>query len=121
MLSLDFHCYCIKFCQKLGDNRVETIRKIQTAFSDAMGVTEIKEWCNRFKDGHISVDSEPHSGQSSKSQNVQVVAKVNAVVIKDRRVTIQQIVEEAISTFSAHSILSEDLAITTMLQHIPRT
>jgi hypothetical protein len=29
--------YCIKFCQKLGDTQVETIRKIQQAFGgDAM-------------------------------------------------------------------------------------
>ena len=26
--------YCIKFCQKLGDTQVETIRKIQQAFGD---------------------------------------------------------------------------------------
>jgi hypothetical protein len=25
--------YCIKFCQKLGDSKAETIRKIQQAFS----------------------------------------------------------------------------------------
>ena len=31
--------YCIKFCQKLGDSQVETIRMIQTAFGvDAMGI-----------------------------------------------------------------------------------
>jgi hypothetical protein len=35
--------YCIKFCQKLGDTRSETIRKIQQAFgNDAMGVTKLK-------------------------------------------------------------------------------
>jgi hypothetical protein len=44
--------YCIKFCQKLGDTQAETIPKIQQAFGDdAMGVTQIKEWFNRFKDG----------------------------------------------------------------------
>ena len=33
----------IKFCQKLGNSQVETIRKIQRAFSDDdMGVTQIK-------------------------------------------------------------------------------
>jgi hypothetical protein len=32
--------YCIKFCQKLGDTQVETIRKIQQAFGDnAMSIT----------------------------------------------------------------------------------
>ena len=36
--------YCIKFYQKLGDSQVETIRKIQMAFSDdAMGITQIKD------------------------------------------------------------------------------
>ena len=35
--------YCIKFCQKLGDTQVETIRKIQQAFGDdAMNITRIK-------------------------------------------------------------------------------
>jgi hypothetical protein len=33
--------YCIKFCQKLGDSKAETIRKIQQAFGDdAMGATQ---------------------------------------------------------------------------------
>jgi hypothetical protein len=26
--------YCIKFCQKLGDSKAETIRKIQQSFGD---------------------------------------------------------------------------------------
>jgi hypothetical protein len=45
--------YCTKFCQKLGDTQVETIRKIQQPFGDdAMSITpRIKEWYNRFKDG----------------------------------------------------------------------
>jgi hypothetical protein len=43
--------YCIKFCQKLGDSKVETIWKIQQAFSDdAMGAMRLKEWFNHFKD-----------------------------------------------------------------------
>ena len=79
--------YCIKFFQKLGDSQVETIRKIQTAFGDdAMGITQIKEWYNRFKDGRISVESEPRSGRPSTCRNDQVIAKVNAVVM--RRVTL---------------------------------
>jgi predicted transcriptional regulator len=48
--------YCIKFCQKLGDAQVETIRKIQQAIGDnAMSNSQIKEWYNRFKDGPTSV------------------------------------------------------------------
>ena len=58
--------YCIKFSLKLGDSKVETIRKIHTVFDeDAMGITRIKEWYNRFKDGRKSVESEPRSGRLS--------------------------------------------------------
>jgi hypothetical protein len=60
--------YCIKFCQKLGDSQVETIWKIQWVFSeDAMGITQIKEWYNRFKDGRMSVESDARSGRPSTS------------------------------------------------------
>jgi hypothetical protein len=44
--------YCIKFCQKLGDSKAETIWKIQQAFGDdAIGAMQIEKWCNQFKDG----------------------------------------------------------------------
>ena len=69
--------YCIKFCQKLGDTQVETIRKIQQAFGDdAMSITRIKEWYNRFKDGSTSVDSEPRHGRPSTSRNDNVINQV---------------------------------------------
>nr|XP_050034434.2 protein GVQW3-like [Dermacentor andersoni] len=105
--------YCVKFCQKLGDSQMETIRKIQTAFDDdAMGSTQIKEWYNRFKDGRTSVESEPRSGRPSTCRNDQVIAEMNAVVMRDRHVTIREIAEKVgMSTFSAHSIMTEDLAM----------
>ncbi|XP_065282769.1 protein GVQW3-like [Dermacentor albipictus] len=105
--------YCIKFCQTLGDSQVETIRKIQAAFGDdAMSSTQIKKWYNRFKDDRTSVESEPRSGRPSTCRNDQVIAEGNAVVMRDRRVTNREIAEEVgISTFSAHSIMTEDLAM----------
>jgi len=33
--------YCIKFCQKLGHTQVETIRKIQQAFGDDLGLRRV--------------------------------------------------------------------------------
>ncbi|XP_065301834.1 protein GVQW3-like [Dermacentor albipictus] len=104
---------CIKFCQKLGDSQAEIIRKIQTAFGDgAKSSTRIREWYIRFKDFRTSVESEPRSGRQSTCRNDQVIAEVNAVVMHDRRVTTREIAEEVgISTFSAHSIMTEDLAM----------
>ena len=50
---------------------------------DGMGITQIKEWYNWFKDGRTSVDSEPCSDWPSTSQNDQVIAKVNAMVMRN--------------------------------------
>jgi hypothetical protein len=63
MLQID--C-CIKFCQKLGVSLVEIIWKILVALSDdAMGIMQIKERCNWFKDCCTSVDWEPVSSRPS--------------------------------------------------------
>ena len=42
---------------------------------DAMGITQIKEWYNRFKGGRTSVESEPRSDRPSTCRNDQVIAK----------------------------------------------
>jgi hypothetical protein len=62
--------YCIKFCQKLGDSKAETIRKIQHTFGDdTMGATQIKEWFNDFKDGHtMAVTNVPGGHQQAGMQ-----------------------------------------------------
>ena len=87
--------YCIKFCLKLGDRQVETIRKIHTVFGDdAICITQIKEWYNRFKDGRTSVESEPRSDRPSTCRNDQVISKVNVEVMSDRLLTIRDIAEE---------------------------
>jgi len=107
------HRYCIKFCQKLGDSQVETIQKIQQVFSDdAMGITQIKEWYNRFKDGRMSVESDTRSGRPSTSRNDELIDQVRTLVVQDHRVTVRELVEEVgISTGSVHSILTGDLAM----------
>jgi len=106
-------CYCIKFCQKLGDTQVETIRKIQQAFGDdAMNITGIKEWYNCFKDGSTSVDSEPHHGRSSTSQNDNVINQVRPLVTQDRRITVRELADEVgVSIQSVHTILTADLGL----------
>jgi transposase len=77
--------YCIKFCQKVGDTQSETIRKIQQAFGyDAMGVTQIKEWYNRFKNGRTSADSDQRTGRTSTSRNPEVINKVRSLIMEDR-------------------------------------
>jgi hypothetical protein len=129
--------YCIKFYQELGDTQSETIRKIQQAFgNDAMGVTQIKEWYNRFKkkrrslgrhssladqshgvynqfkNGRTSVDSDQGTGRPSASRNCDAINKVRSFIMEDRRLTIQEIASDiGISDGSAHAILTDDFGM----------
>jgi transposase len=102
--------YCIKFCQKLGDTQSETICKIQQAFgNDAMGVTQIKEWYNRFKKGRTSVDSGQRTGRPSTSRNPDVINKVRSLIMEDRQLTVREIANNiGISDGSVHTILTDD-------------
>ena len=106
-------CYCIKFCQKLGDTQTETIHKIQLAFGDeAIGVTQIKEWFNHFKNGRTSVESDQRSGRPSTRQNPQVIEEVSNLIMSDRRLIMREIEEEVgISYGSVQAILTEDLGM----------
>jgi transposase len=105
--------YCIKFCQKLGDTQSETIRKIQEAFgNDAMGVTQIKEWYNRFKNGRTSVESDQRTGRPSTSRNPDVINKVRSLTMEDRQLTVRETANDiGISDGSAHEILTDDLGM----------
>ncbi|PNF29695.1 hypothetical protein B7P43_G13063, partial [Cryptotermes secundus] len=104
---------CIKFCQKLWDTQAKTIRKIQQAIGDdAMGVTQIKEWFNRFKHGRMSADSEQRSGRPSTSRNADVIEKVRTLIMEDRRLAIREVADGVgISRGSANTILTEDLGM----------
>jgi histone-lysine N-methyltransferase SETMAR len=58
------------------------------------------------------VESEPRSDRLTTCRNDQVIAKVNAVVMRDHRFSIREIAEElGLSTFSVHCIVTEDLAM----------
>ena len=105
--------YCIKFCQMLGDTQVETIRKIQQAFrDDAMSITRIKEWYNRFKDGSTLVDSEPRHGRPSTSRNDNVINQVRTLLMQDRCITVRELADEVgVSIGSVHTILTADFGL----------
>ncbi|XP_076061273.1 protein GVQW3-like [Oratosquilla oratoria] len=109
-------CYCIKFYQKFGDMRVQTIQKIQQAFgNESMVITQIKEWYNHFKQGHTSVQSKPWSGRPSTSRNKEFIANVHQTVEDNHHIIINKNIREAvISTGSVHTILIEDLVMQCM-------
>jgi hypothetical protein len=87
--------------------------EVQQVFGDdAMGITQIKEWYNRFKDGSTSVDSDTRSGRQSTSRNDELIDQVRTVVMQDHRVIVRELAEEVgKSAGSVHSILTDDLSM----------
>ncbi|GFS37153.1 HTH_48 domain-containing protein [Nephila pilipes] len=75
-----------------------------------MGVTQIKEWFNRFKDGRTSAKSEQRCGRPQTARSAATVERVQNLVMVERRLTVREIAEEfGVSKDSAHAIFREDL------------
>jgi transposase len=104
---------CIKFCQKLGHSCSETYDMIQEAFgNEAMGLTQVKEWFRRFKEGQISAKSDERSGRLSMSRNQVMIDKLHSAVLDNQRITIRELSDELGLSFGlVLSILTEDLGM----------
>ncbi|PSN45494.1 hypothetical protein C0J52_22166 [Blattella germanica] len=76
---------------------------------DAMGVTQIKQWFNRFKNGRKFVESDERPGRPQTARNAAVVGSVRNLILEDRRLTLREIAADVgISKDSAHAILRVD-------------
>ena len=65
---------------------------IQKAFVDeSMGITQIKEWCRRFKNGRTSVNSDPHSDRPSLTTTPENIERVRLAIEGDRRLTVREL------------------------------
>ena len=62
---------------------------IQKSFVDeSMGITQIKVWYMRFKNGRTSVDSDPRSGRPSLSTTPENIECVRLAIESDCRLTV---------------------------------
>ena len=86
---------------------------IQQVFSDdAMGITQIKEWYNRFKHSRTSAENGGRSSRHSTSRNYELIDQVRTLAMQDRRDTVRELAEEVgISAGSVQSILTDDWAM----------
>jgi len=72
---------CIKVCFKIGKTATETYQLLQQAYGeDAMGRTQEFDRFRRFKEGRISVESDPRSGRPSTLRNEEMISKVRTIV-----------------------------------------
>jgi len=87
--------YVIKFYGKLGKSGSGTLQLMRTAYGDAgLSSAQVFRRHKAFKDGRESVEDEQGAGRSSASITEKNVARVKAVLDRDRRLNVRLIVEE---------------------------
>ena len=90
------------------------IEMIQEAFVDeSMGITPIKEWYRRFKNGRTSVDSDPRSGRPSLTTTLEKIERVRLAIEGDRRLTVRELENDlGIPKTTVWDILNKILGMT---------
>jgi AraC-like DNA-binding protein len=103
---------CIKFCQKLGKTATETYEMLQAFGETALGRSKTFEWYFRLKNGRTSIDDDPHTGRSSTARTNETVDRVNALIRRNRRLTIRKIADKLNLSFgTCQAILTQDLGM----------
>ena len=87
---------------------------IQKAFVDkSMGITQIKEWYRRFKNGRTSVDSDPRSGPPLLTTTPEIIERVRLAIEGDRRLTVRELENDlGIPNTTVCEILNKILGMT---------
>jgi len=103
--------YAIRFCAKLGKSSTETLQLLRTAYGDAvLSSAQVLRWHKTFKDSRESVEDKQCTGRPSASRNENDVARVKAVLDRDRRLSVRLIAEEVgLPKTDVHRIITEDL------------
>jgi len=104
-------CYAIKFCAKLGKSGSETLQLLRTAYGDAvLSSSQVFRWHKAFKDGRESVEDEQRAGRPSTARTESNVARMKAVLDRDRRLQVRLIAEEVgLPKTDVHRIITEGL------------
>jgi len=103
--------YAIKFCLKLGKSGSETLQLLRTAYGDAvLSSSQVLTWYKAFKDGREGVEDEERAGRPSTSRTENNVARVKAVLDRDRHLSVRLMAEEVgLPKTDVHQIITEDL------------
>ena len=103
--------YAIKFCVKLNKSATETFASLTEAYGDAtLSRSVVFKWHKAFKEGRENVEDDPHSGRPISSTNDQNVELVQAVMVKERRLSVRVIAKETgLDKNAVHSILTDHL------------
>jgi len=112
--------YVIKFCVKLNKSATETFASLTEAYGDATLLRTIVFKSHKaLKEGPENVEDDPCSGRPISSTNDQNVEVVQAVMAKDRRLSVRMIAEETgLDKSAVHRILTDHLRVQRVRTHI---
>ena len=75
-----------------------------------MDVKNVRSWVRQFKEGRTSCENNPKEPRPRTSRSEDMIARVEQVVMEDRRLTVRQIAANTgISLGSVDTILHDDL------------
>ena len=96
---------------KLGKSGSKTLHLLRTAHGDAvLSSSQVLKWYKAFKDGREGVEDEQRVGRPSASRSENNVARVKAVLDRDRRLNVRLMAEEVgLPKTDVHRIITEDL------------
>ncbi|KYQ55784.1 hypothetical protein ALC60_02906 [Trachymyrmex zeteki] len=105
---------CINFCVKNGIKCSKTLEMLTVAYGEStLSKKNVYKWYKLFQEGRENVNDEPRSGRPSTSKTDENVQEVKEIVLKNRRITIREIVDDLnISFGSCQSILTDVLGMT---------
>jgi len=113
MLRILEQRYAIEFCAKLGKSGSETLQLLRTAYGDAvLSSAQVFRWHKAFKNGREGAEDEQRAGRPSTSRTENSVARVKAVLDRDRRLNVRLIAQEAgLPKTDVHRIITEERMI----------
>ena len=95
---------------KLGYKAKEQHEELNKVFGDVSSSFDtVTRWIRYFDEGGESVKDEEHSSRPCSSMTKETVARADAIVAKDRCITLRFLVSElGVSLESAHSIMHKE-------------
>lgn len=77
--------------------------------------TTVKKWVAHFKTGHTSLQDEPRSGRPKNALSPQMEAKIEALVLNNRKISINSVVEAVGSSyFTVYNYVTKNLGFKKM-------
>ncbi|XP_035226061.1 protein GVQW3-like [Stegodyphus dumicola] len=101
----------IRFLRSEGVKPIDIFRRMKVQYGDScLSQPKIYEWCRKFANGVTSVADAPCPGQARRVVTPETISAVEAIVLENRRVTIDEIAACVhMSHGSAHHIVYDVL------------